>query len=252
MLGAAAGILFGVSDVAIKAISGLVGARRRARAAQPVDARRVAASVAAFYASAKGLQDGDAVPVIAVTGTAANVAGIIGGIIVFGDPLPGTRSARPPVLRLHAGDRRGVADAGAGPRGFAGGSARHRLVRSAVAVRRGPHGSMDAAKRPIRPIGLTPHSGPSDPHNCSVLVRRYRCTKRRHELRGEQWRAPRRQFAPSRARCRSWPSGTSGCTSPAWRPTRTPRSRSSSAARAATSGTSTATATSTGCRRCSA
>ena len=39
--------------------------------------------------SAAGLQDGDAVPVIAVTGTAANVAGIVGGIIVFGDPLAG-------------------------------------------------------------------------------------------------------------------------------------------------------------------
>jgi len=50
----------------------------------------VAASVAAFYASAKGLQDGDAVPVIAITGTAANVAGIVGGIIVFGDPLSTT------------------------------------------------------------------------------------------------------------------------------------------------------------------
>ena len=49
----------------------------------------IAASIAAFYASAKGLQDGDAVPVIAVTGTAANVAGIVGGIIVFGDPLGG-------------------------------------------------------------------------------------------------------------------------------------------------------------------
>ena len=50
----------------------------------------LAASVAAFYSSAKGLQDGDAVPVIAVTGTAANVAGIVGGFIVFGDPLPGS------------------------------------------------------------------------------------------------------------------------------------------------------------------
>ena len=46
--------------------------------------------MAAFYSSAKGLQDGDAVPVIAVTGTAANVAGIVGGFIVFGDPLPGS------------------------------------------------------------------------------------------------------------------------------------------------------------------
>jgi hypothetical protein len=49
----------------------------------------LAASVAAFYASAKGLQDGQAVPVIAVTGAAANIAGIVGGIIVFGDPLAG-------------------------------------------------------------------------------------------------------------------------------------------------------------------
>jgi hypothetical protein len=47
------------------------------------------ASVVAFYASARGLQDGDAVPVIAVTGTAANIAGIAGGIVVFGDPMAG-------------------------------------------------------------------------------------------------------------------------------------------------------------------
>jgi hypothetical protein len=49
----------------------------------------IIASVAAFYASAKGLQDGEAVPVIAITGTAANVSGIVGGILVFGDPLSG-------------------------------------------------------------------------------------------------------------------------------------------------------------------
>jgi multidrug transporter EmrE-like cation transporter len=89
MLGAAAGIMFGVSDVAIKAISGLVGAHGVAGLLTPWTLVTLAASVCAFYASAKGLQDGDAVPVIAVTGTAANVAGIVGGIIVFGDPLPG-------------------------------------------------------------------------------------------------------------------------------------------------------------------
>jgi hypothetical protein len=87
MLGAAAGILFGVSDVAIKAISGLVGAHGVLGVVSPWMAITLIASVAAFYASAKGLQDGDAVPVIAVTGTAANVAGIVGGILVFGDPL---------------------------------------------------------------------------------------------------------------------------------------------------------------------
>ncbi|HTU84834.1 MAG TPA: hypothetical protein VMF57_04620 [Solirubrobacteraceae bacterium] len=88
MLGAASGILFGVSDVAIKAISGMVGSSGLAGLLTPWLFVCVAASVVAFYASAKAFQDGDAVPVIAVTGTAANVAGIVGGFIVFGDPLP--------------------------------------------------------------------------------------------------------------------------------------------------------------------
>ena len=88
MLAAAAGILFGVSDVAIKAMTGMVGDGIFAIVG-PWLAVCLLASVLAFYASARGLQDGDAVPVIAVTGAAANVPGIAGGIIVFGDPLPG-------------------------------------------------------------------------------------------------------------------------------------------------------------------
>jgi multidrug transporter EmrE-like cation transporter len=93
MLGAAAGILFGVSDVAIKAISGLIGAHGVAGLLSPWTLVTAAASVAAFYASAKGLQDGEAIPVIAITGTAANVSGIVGGILVFGDPLSGNPAA---------------------------------------------------------------------------------------------------------------------------------------------------------------
>ncbi|MFL5823151.1 MAG: hypothetical protein ACJ764_06890 [Solirubrobacteraceae bacterium] len=89
MLGAAAGILFGVSDVAIKAISGLISTGGLMGLVTPWTLICVMASVVAFYASAKGLQDGQAVPVIAVTGTAANVSGIVGGIIVFGEPLSG-------------------------------------------------------------------------------------------------------------------------------------------------------------------
>ena len=88
MLGAAAGILFAVSDVAIKAISGEIGAHGMVGLLSPWSAITALASVAAFYASAKGLQDGEAVPVIAITGTAANVGGIIGGVLVFGDPMP--------------------------------------------------------------------------------------------------------------------------------------------------------------------
>jgi drug/metabolite transporter (DMT)-like permease len=88
MLGAAAGILFGVSDTAIKALTGITGAHGLlGLALSPWLAVAVLASIVAFYASAKGLQDGDAVPVIAVTGTAANIAGIAGGIVVFGDPM---------------------------------------------------------------------------------------------------------------------------------------------------------------------
>jgi hypothetical protein len=90
MLGAAAGILFGVSDTAIKALTGIVGSHGPlALLASPWLVVALAASVLAFYSSARGLQDGDAVPVIAVTGTAANIAGIAGGLLVFGDPLPG-------------------------------------------------------------------------------------------------------------------------------------------------------------------
>jgi drug/metabolite transporter (DMT)-like permease len=91
MLGGAAGVLFGVSDTAIKALTGIVGAHGVLGVLlSPWLAVALLASVVAFYASARGLQDGEAVPVIAITGTAANIAGIAGGIIVFGDPMPGT------------------------------------------------------------------------------------------------------------------------------------------------------------------
>src|SRR5438309_5061707 len=64
MLGAAAGILFGVSDVSIKALTGMIGASGIAGVITPWTLVTVAASIAAFYASAKALQDGEAVPVI--------------------------------------------------------------------------------------------------------------------------------------------------------------------------------------------
>jgi drug/metabolite transporter (DMT)-like permease len=86
MLGAAAGVLFGVSDVAIKALTGMSGPLEILLS--PWLGVTILASVVAFYASARGLQDGEAVPVIASTSTAANVSCILGGIVVFGDPIP--------------------------------------------------------------------------------------------------------------------------------------------------------------------
>ena len=88
MLGGAAGILFGVSDVALKALTGAVGAHGILGLVSPWLALTIPASIVAFYASAKSLQDSEAVPVIAVTATAANVSGILGGLLVFGDPFP--------------------------------------------------------------------------------------------------------------------------------------------------------------------
>ena len=85
-LGVAAGIMFGVSDIAIKALTGAGGVG--AIVGSPWLAVTIVASVVAFYASASGLQKAEAVPVIALTSAAANVSAIAGGIIVFGDPMP--------------------------------------------------------------------------------------------------------------------------------------------------------------------
>jgi drug/metabolite transporter (DMT)-like permease len=85
LLGLAAGIWFGVADVTIKAVTsgshGLIGVLG------PWTLLGILTAVGAFYASARSLQIGNAVAVIAATATAANILGIIGGIVVFGDPL---------------------------------------------------------------------------------------------------------------------------------------------------------------------
>ena len=88
MLGAAAGILFGVSDISIKALTGTVPGDLLS-IISPWTLVAVAASVAAFYASARGLQVGEGISVIAFTSVSANLSAILGGILVFGDPMGG-------------------------------------------------------------------------------------------------------------------------------------------------------------------
>jgi len=90
MLAVAAGILFGVCNLGVKALTGIVGDGLLAVALSPWLWVALAGSATAFYASARSLQIGEAVAVIAITGTAANIATIAGGLIVFGDPLPGS------------------------------------------------------------------------------------------------------------------------------------------------------------------
>jgi drug/metabolite transporter (DMT)-like permease len=90
MLAAAAGLLFGVCNLGVKALTGIVGPEGlMGIILSPWLWVALAGSATAFYASARSLQDGEAIAVIAITGTAANIATIGGGIIVFGDPLPG-------------------------------------------------------------------------------------------------------------------------------------------------------------------
>jgi len=86
LLGAAAGILFGVSDVSIKALTGTVPGDLLS-IISPWAGVAIVASIAAFYASARALQVGDGVSTIAITTVSANVSAILGGILVFGDPL---------------------------------------------------------------------------------------------------------------------------------------------------------------------
>jgi drug/metabolite transporter (DMT)-like permease len=89
MLGAASGVLFGVSDVAVKALTASAAAGPLGVLGSPWLIVAALASCVAFLASARGFQEGDAVPVIAATSTAANVTCIMGGILVFGDALAG-------------------------------------------------------------------------------------------------------------------------------------------------------------------
>lgn len=84
ILGAAGGILFGICDLSIKAVTsgqhGVLGAT-------PWALVGVLCAIAAFYATARSLQVGDGVGVIAATASTANLLGIAGGILVFGEPL---------------------------------------------------------------------------------------------------------------------------------------------------------------------
>src|SRR4029079_12391598 len=86
LLGIAAGLGFGISDVAIKALSGDL-ADGPAGLLSPWSVVIVTAAVFSFYASARSLQIGDGVAVIAVTSGAANLSTIIAGLAVFGDQL---------------------------------------------------------------------------------------------------------------------------------------------------------------------
>lgn len=84
-----AGLLWAASDISIKALSGhLDDDGLIATVLHPLSLVILIASLAGLLVSAKSLQLGDAVPVIAVTSAAANLTTIAAGPIVFGEPMP--------------------------------------------------------------------------------------------------------------------------------------------------------------------
>src|SRR3954451_20402880 len=86
-LGLAAGLLFTVTHVAVKAMTGKTDNSILETLVNPYLLLALAGGVVAFFASARSLQLGPAVPVIAVTSIAGNASAIPAGIVVFGDPL---------------------------------------------------------------------------------------------------------------------------------------------------------------------
>jgi hypothetical protein len=90
LLGASAGLFWAASDTSIKALSGQLGDGAAAVLGNPLAAVIALASAAGLVVSARSLQLGKAVPVIAITSVAANVFTIAAGPVVFGEPLPDT------------------------------------------------------------------------------------------------------------------------------------------------------------------
>jgi drug/metabolite transporter (DMT)-like permease len=88
-LGAAAGLLWAASDVAIKASSDSLGEESILLILlSPLAFLILAYSLIGLTVSAKSLQIGKAVPVIALTSVAANALTIAAGPLVFEEPMP--------------------------------------------------------------------------------------------------------------------------------------------------------------------
>jgi multidrug transporter EmrE-like cation transporter len=90
ILGASAGLFWAASDTSIKALTDHLGDGAGAVLLDPLAVVVAVASFAGLAVSARSLQTGKAVPVIAVTSVAANLFTIAAGPVVFGEPMPDT------------------------------------------------------------------------------------------------------------------------------------------------------------------
>jgi hypothetical protein len=135
LLAVSAGLLWAASDTSIKALSSHLSHLGVGVAIHPLAFVILFASLIGLLVSARSLQLGDAVPVIALTSAAANLITIAAGPIVFAEPLPAGRfelvvrllafglviSAAaltpPPMAPAAAGEPAGAASVGGSPAG---------------------------------------------------------------------------------------------------------------------------------------
>jgi hypothetical protein len=87
-LAVSAGLLWAASDTSIKALSSHLDSLGAGVLVHPLALVILVASLVGLLVSARSLQLGDAVPVIALTSAAANLTTIAAGPIVFAEPLP--------------------------------------------------------------------------------------------------------------------------------------------------------------------
>ena len=87
VLGLSSGLLIGVSNVAIKALTEAIDFGGMSALISPWTVLVVVGGLGAFFALARGMQLGEAIPVIATASASSNCAAILGGVVVFGDPI---------------------------------------------------------------------------------------------------------------------------------------------------------------------
>jgi hypothetical protein len=87
-LAVSAGLLWAASDTSIKALSSHLGQLGAGVVIHPLAVVILVASLVGLLISARSLQLGEAVPMIALTSAAANLTTIAAGPIVFAEPLP--------------------------------------------------------------------------------------------------------------------------------------------------------------------
>jgi drug/metabolite transporter (DMT)-like permease len=88
LLGISAGLLWGASDVCIKALAGDLGSDPVGTIFHPLALVILTASLVGLTVSARSLQVGPVVVVIAMTTVAANICTILAGPVVFNEPFP--------------------------------------------------------------------------------------------------------------------------------------------------------------------